>query len=257
MSYKELINAFFTIFNKEVYRYMRLWKQTLLPPIITMALYYAIFGNLIGPRIGEMQGYDYMSFIVPGLVMLSIITGSYGNVVSSFYGNKFQGSLDEILVSPTPSIIIFLGFCTSSALRGILVGIIVTLVSLFFTELRIHNIWAVLLVACLTSFMFSAMGLVNAIYANSFDDVTIVPNFILTPLTYLGGIFYSIELLPEFWQKASLLNPILYMVNAFRYGILGVSDIPIFYAYAIIVFFTLILSAICIYLLDKGIGIRS
>lgn len=257
MNFRELLNTFWAIFYKEVHRYIRLWKQTLLPPVITMSLYYAIFGTLIGPRIGEMQGFDYMSFIVPGLVMLSIITSSYNNVVASFYGNKFQKSLEEILVSPTPNYIIFLAFCISSCLRGILVGVIVTLVSLFFTDLQIHNIWAVIAVAFLTSFMFSAMGLINAIFAQSFDDVTIIPNFVLTPLTYLGGIFYSIELLPEFWQKVSLLNPILYMVNAFRYGIIGVTDIPLLYAYSIIIFFTILLSAVCLYLLNKGIGIRS
>ncbi|MBE8182502.1 MAG: ABC transporter permease [Candidatus Portiera sp.] len=257
MSFSELFNSFYTIFYKEVARYLRLWKQTFVPPIITMSLYYVIFGNLIGPRIGEMDGYDYMSFIVPGLVMLSVITGSYGNVVSSFYGNKFQRSLEEILVSPTPSFIIFLGFCVSSAIRGILVGIIVILVSLFFTELKIHSLGAVVLVACLTSFMFSAMGMINAIYANSFDDITIIPNFVLTPLTYLGGIFYSIKLLPEFWQDVSLLNPMLYIVNAFRYGMLGKSDIPLLHAYSIIIIFTIVLSAACIYMLDRGIGTRS
>ena len=253
----ELLNTFKTIFYKEVQRFLRLWKQTLLPPAITMALYYAIFGNLIGPRIGEMQGVDYMSFLVPGLVMLSIITASYSNVVSSFYGNKFQRSLEEVLVSPTPSIIILLGFVVSSSIRGILVGIIVMILSLFFTKLAIYNIWAVVLVAFMTSFMFASMGMINAIFAQSFDDVTVVPNFVLTPLTYLGGIFYSIELLPEFWQKVSLLNPILYMVNAFRYGILGITDIPLVYAYTIIVFFAVTLFLICWYLLEKGIGIRS
>lgn len=257
MNSTELYNTFKTIFNKEVRRYMRLWKQTLLPPAITMSLYYAIFGNLIGPRIGEMQGFDYMSFIVPGLVMLSIITGSYGNVVSSFYGNKFQKSLDEVLVSPTPSIIILLGYVLSSCLRGLMVGVIVTLLSLFFTTISIHSITSVVLVAFLTSFMFAAMGMINAIFAQSFDDVTVIPNFVLTPLTYLGGIFYSIELLPEFWQTASLLNPILYMVNAFRYGILGVTDIPLVFSYTIIIFFAVSLFLICWYLLEKGIGIRS
>ena len=257
MNLAEIFNTFNAIFYKEVYRYIRLWKQTLLPPVITMGLYYAIFGTLIGPRIGEMQGFDYMAFIVPGLVMLSIITNSYGNVVSSFYGNKFQRSLEEILVSPTPTLIIFLSFCISSSLRGILVGIIVTIVSLFFTDLQIYSISTVVAVSVLTSFMFSAMGMINAIYARSFDDITIIPSFVLTPLTYLGGIFYSIELLPEFWQKVSLLNPILYMVNAYRYGILGISDISLPYAFSIIIVFTVLVSAVCLFLLHKGIGIRT
>ena len=222
-----------------------------------MILYFAIFGNLIGPRIGEMEGFDYMKFIVPGLVMLAIITGSYGNVVSSFYGNKFQRSLEEVLVSPTPSIIILLGFVVSSSLRGILVGIIVLLLSLFFTSLSIFSLWTVIAVVLLTSVLFSCMGMINAIFARSFDDITIVPNFVLTPLTYLGGIFYSINLLPQFWQDVSLLNPILYMVNAFRYGILGVTDIPIGIAFTLIVTFTILFFLVCWYLLIKGIGIRA
>ena len=257
MNAYEIYRSFMTIFNKEVRRFMRLWQQTLLPPAITMILYYAIFGNLIGPRIGEMGGFDYMKFIVPGLVMLAIITSSYGNVVSSFYGNKFQRSLEEMLVSPTPSIIILLGFVLSSSLRGVLVGIIVLLLSLFFTSLSVYSVWTVVLVVILTSILFSCMGLINAIFARSFDDITIIPNFVLTPLTYLGGIFYSISLLPDFWYNISLLNPILYMVNAFRYGILGVSDIPLGMAFTIIILFTCAFSFLCWYLLEKGIGIRA
>ena len=257
MSGIEIYRTFQTIFMKEVRRFLRLWQQTLLPPAITMVLYFAIFGNLIGPRIGQMDGVDYMKFIVPGLVMLAVITGSYGNVVSSFYGNKFQRSLEEILVSPTPSIIILLGFVLSSCIRGVLVGIIVLLLSLFFTKLAIHNIWAVIGVVLLTSVLFSCMGMINAIFARSFDDITIIPNFVLTPLTYLGGIFYSIHLLPEFWQKVSLLNPILYIVNAFRYGVLGISDIPLAIAFSIVTVFTAIFFSISWYLLIKGIGIRS
>ncbi len=257
MSAYEIYRAFMTIYIKEVRRFMRLWQQTLLPPAITMVLYYAIFGSLIGPRIGEMEGFDYMKFIVPGLVMLSVITGSYSNVVSSFFGNKFQRSLEEMLVSPTPSIIIMLGFVLSSSVRGILVGIIVLLLSLFFTDLTIHSLTTVVVVVVLTSILFSCMGLMNAIFARNFDDITIIPNFVLTPLTYLGGIFYSINLLPEFWQKVSLLNPILYMVNAFRYGILGITDIPLNIAFAIIIIFTCAFCAICWWLLIKGIGIRT
>lgn len=257
MTPREILTAFGIIIYKEIYRYMRLWKQTLLPPAITIVLYYAIFGTLIGPRIGEMGGYSYMQFIVPGLVMLSIITGSYSNVVSSFYGEKFQRSLEELLVSPTPALIILLGFIISSSLRGILVGIIVLLLSLFFTELQIHHLGTMLWVVILTSILFSCMGMINAIYAGSFDDITVIPNFVLHPLTYLGGIFYSIDLLSPFWQKVSLLNPILYMVNAFRYGILGVTDIPLVVSFAIISFFASILFLTCWYMLVKGIGIRT
>lgn len=257
MNALEIYHAFATIFIKEVRRFLRLWQQTLLPPAITMTLYFAIFGNLIGPRIGEMEGFDYMKFIVPGLVMLAVITGSYGNVVSSFYGNKFQRSLEEMLVSPTPSIIILLGFVLSSSLRGILVGIIVLLLSLFFTSLSIHSFGTVMSVILLTSILFSCMGMINAIFARSFDDITIIPNFVLTPLTYLGGIFYSINLLPVFWQQVSLLNPILYMVNAFRYGILGITDIPLGISFSLIMAFTCTFFFICWYLLVKGIGIRA
>ena len=257
MTPREILTAFGIIIYKEIYRYMRLWKQTLLPPAITIVLYYAIFGTLIGPRIGEMGGYSYMQFIVPGLVMLSIITGSYSNVVSSFYGEKFQRSLEELLVSPTPALIILLGFIISSSLRGILVGIIVLLLSLFFTELQIHHLGTMLWVVILTSILFSCMGMINAIYAGSFDDITVIPNFVLHPLTYLGGIFYSIDLLSPFWQKVSLLNPILYMVNAFRYGILGVTDIPLIVSFAIISFFASALFFVCWYMLVKGIGIRT
>ncbi len=257
MNAQQLLVSFYTIFYKETYRYCRLWRQTLLPPAITMTLYYTIFGNLIGPRIGEMGGFSYMQFIVPGLVMLSIITGAYSNVVSSFYGEKFQRSLQELLVSPTPPVIILLGFILSSALRGILVGIVVLLLSLFFTELSIHSIGTIIWVVILTSVLFACMGMINAIYAQSFDDVTVIPNFVLTPLTYLGGIFYSIDLLPSFWQKVSLLNPILYMVNAFRYGVLGVTDIPLLYSFGIICFFSIALFSACWYMLAKGIGIRT
>ena len=257
MNFQELLNSFNAIFYKEVYRYLRLWRQTLLPPVITISLYYAIFGTLIGPRIGEMGGHDYMSFIVPGLIMMSVITNSYGNVVSSFFGNKFQRSLEEILVSPTPPYIIYMSFCLSSCLRGITVGIIVAIVALFFTSLQIYNLWVIIFVLFFTSLMFSGLGLINAVFAKSFDDITIIPNFVLTPLTYLGGIFYSIQLLPEFWQKASLINPILYMVNGFRYGILGVTDIPLLYTFTLIIFFNILIAVICLYLLNRGIGIRS
>ncbi|HEC13144.1 MAG TPA: ABC transporter permease [Acidiferrobacteraceae bacterium] len=249
--------AFKTILFKEMVRFTRIWVQTILPPAITMVLYFIIFGNLIGPRIGEMGGFDYMEYIVPGLIMMSIITSSYANVVSSFYSAKFQCSVEEVLVAPVPHYVILLGYTLGGVARGLIVGALVTLVSLFFTDLYIHNLFITAAVVVLTSVAFALGGFINAIFAKSFDDISIVPTFVLTPLTYLGGVFYSINLLPEFWQKASLVNPILYMVNAFRYGILGVSDINVGIAFVIIGLFVCILFSIGIYLLHKGVGLRT
>ena len=221
-----------------------------------MVLYFIIFGNLIGSRIGQMGGFDYMQFIVPGLIMMSVITNSYGNVVSSFYSTKYQGSIEEMLVSPMPNWVILAGYVTGGVARGLAVGAIVTTLSLFFTHLEIHNLGIITLVVLMTSILFSLGGFINAVFANSFDDIAIVPTFILTPLTYLGGVFYSIDLLPDFWAGVSQLNPILYMVNAFRYGILGVSDIPVGYALLVISVFIFALFSYCMHLLNTGKGIR-
>lgn len=256
MRIKETSIALYTIVYREIRRFLRIWLQTLVPPAITMSLYFVIFGNLIGPRIGEMEGFGYMEFIVPGLIMMSVITNSYGNVVSSFYGTKFQRNIEELLVSPIPNSIILIGYVIGGVARGLSVGFIVTCLSLFFTDLQIHNIWVILSVVLLTSILFALAGFINAIYANSFDHIAIVPTFILTPLTYLGGVFYSISLLPEFWQQVSLINPILYMVNTFRYGILGVSDIPLGLAFTIIIGFVVGLYCYAYYLLRIGKGIR-
>lgn len=249
--------AFTTIVVKEIRRFTRIWVQTLLPPAIMMALYFVIFGNLIGSRIGEMGGFDYMEFIVPGLIMMSVITNSYSNVVSSFFGMKFQGSIEEILVSPVPNWVVLTGYVMGGVGRGLAVGFIVTLLSLGFTNLHIEHIGVTISVILLTAILFSLGGFINAIYATKFDDISIVPTFILTPLTYLGGVFYSISLLPEFWQTVSKFNPILYMVNTFRYGILGVSDINIVFAYSMILGFIVVLFSFSLYLLNKGQGIRA
>jgi len=249
--------AFQTILTKEVLRFARIWIQTVLPPVVTTALYFIIFGNLIGPRIGSMDGFDYMEFIIPGLIMMAVITNSYANVVSSFYGSKFQRHIEEMLISPVPNYIILVGFVGGGVARDLTVGVAVTIVSLVFNPLNIHNIWVMFSMILLTSILFSLAGLINGVYAKSFDDISIVPTFVLTPLTYLGGIFYSISLLPEFWQKASLINPILYMVNAFRYGFLGVSDISLVLSYAISIGFIVILYVFSLYLLRKGHGIRT
>lgn len=257
MSPREQLTALLTIARKEVKRFTRIWVQTLLPPVITMSLYFVIFGALIGSRIGEMGGVDYMSFVVPGLIMMSVITNSYSNVASSFFSTKFQRSIEEILVSPTPNYIILLGFVLGGVLRGLIVGFVVTLVSLFFIELEIHNLPITIAVVLLTAVLFAIAGFINALFAQSFDDISIIPTFILTPLTYLGGIFYSISMLPPFWQWASRLNPVLYMVNAFRYGILGVSDVNVVVAFASILVFIIVFTALALYLLYSGRRLRA
>ena len=249
--------AFKTILIKEFLRFIRIWKQTVLPPMITTGLYFIIFGNLIGDRIGSMDGYRYIDFIVPGLILMAVITQSYANTDSSFYMAKFQRHIEEMMVSPTPNYIIILGYTGGGIARGLIVGISVTAVSMLFTRLNIHNLAILLSIVILTATLFSLAGIINAIYAKTFDDISIIPTFILTPLTYLGGIFYSISLLPEFWQWVSLANPILYMINAFRFGFIGVSDIHLLISYGIILGFIAVLYLYCLTLLNKGVGIRS
>ncbi|RKF15860.1 ABC transporter permease [Alginatibacterium sediminis] len=248
--------AFSSILAKEINRFARIWVQTLVPPAITMTLYFVIFGNLIGSRIGEMGGYSYMEFIVPGLIMMAVITNSYSNVASSFFSNKFQRNIEELLVAPVPNYVIIFGFVGGGVTRGLLVGLIVSIVSLFFVPLQIHNLGVLVLTVFLTSVLFSLGGLINAIYSKTFDDISIIPTFILTPLTYLGGVFYSISLLPEVWQWISKLNPIVYMVNAFRYGFLGVSDVSLWFAFGMIMLFIAALYAWAHRLISTGYGLR-
>jgi len=257
MGWSQIWIAYLTIVRKEVTRFTRIWQQTLLPPVITTSLYFVIFGSLIGPRIGEMEGYRYMDFIVPGLILMSVITSSYANVSSSFFGNKFQRSIEELQISPTPNSVILLGYVTGGITRGLLVGLVVTLVALLFSRLSVHSIFVMLSISLLTALLFSMGGFLNGLFARKFDDVSIVPNFILTPLTYLGGVFYSIRLLPDFWQGVSHLNPILYMINGFRYGFLGISDIHLGLSYLIIIAFIVVLFIINLTLLNRGYGIRS
>ena len=245
-----------TIIRKEMVRVLRIWIQTIVPPAITMTLYFIIFGNLIGRRIGVMDGFDYMQYIAPGLIMMSVITNSYGNVVSSFFGAKFGRHVEEMLVAPMSYATIIIGHVAGGVLRGLLVGALVTVVALFFTKLQVAHPFIMISIVLLSSIVFSLAGFINAVFARKFDDISIIPTFVLTPLTYLGGVFYSISLLPEFWQNASKLNPILYMVNAFRYGILGTSDISIGHAYAILIVFVVVLFSGCMFLMRRGIGIR-
>ena len=256
MDFNGNLVALQTILGKEIRRFTRIWIQTLVPPAITVMLYFVIFGNLIGSRIGEMGGYSYMQFVVPGLIMMGVITNSYSNVVSSFFGAKFHHSVEELLVSPVSNSVILAGYVLGGVTRGLLVGLIVTVLTLFFADVSIHNIWITVTIVLLTATLFSLMGFINAVYANSFDDISIVPTFVLTPLIYLGGVFYSINLLPAFWAGLSQLNPILYMVNAFRYGILGYSDINIYYAFLIVIFFNVLLWFFCLRLLSSGTRLR-
>ena len=249
--------AFETIVIKEVRRFARIWVQTLVPPAITIGLYFVIFGNLVGRRIGEMDGFQYMEFIVPGLIMMSVIQNSYSNVVSSFFSQKFQKTVEELLVAPVPNYVILSGVIVGGMARGLAVGAIVTTMALFFSDLSIEYPLITIAVVLLTSIVFSLFGFINAMFANSFDDISIIPTFILTPLIYLGGVFYSVQLLPTFWQVVSGLNPIFYMVNTFRYGILGSSDVDVYWAFLILGVFIVTLYSGCIWLLRNGKGIRS
>lgn len=257
MEAREQWIAFTTILRKEIKRFTRIWVQTLLPPVITMALYFVIFGKLIGSRIGDMGGFSYIQFVAPGLIMMAVLTNAYSNVVSSFFSAKFQRSVEEVLVSPTPNYIILLGYTMGGVARGLCVGLLVTVMSLIFTDLHIHSWVITFAIVLLTSMLFSLAGFINAVYANTFDDVSIVPTFILTPLTYLGGVFYSISLLPEIWQIVSRLNPILHMVNAFRYGILGISDVNIMNAMLGLVAGVIVLFAVSLHLLRTGKRLRA
>ena len=257
METKELIWAIITLSEKELRRFLRIWVQTLVPPAVTTSLYFVIFGSLIGPRIGVMDGFDYIQFMIPGLIMLAVITAAYSNFVSSFYGVKFQRAIEELLISPMPNWAILFGYVVGGVARGVMIGVIVFLVSLiFYPNFEIENYGLTILVLFLTSIMFSLMGFINAVYADSFDDIAVIPTFVLTPLIYLGGVFYSINILPDIWRNISLANPMLYVVNTFREGMLGSSDVSIPLALGMMVGFILLFTAICLYLLNKGIGIR-
>ncbi|QNU15130.1 ABC transporter permease [Thermomonas sp. XSG] len=256
MSNQNLV-ALGTITRREVMRILRIWTQTLIPPAITMTLYFLIFGGLIGSRVGKMGGLDYMEFIVPGLVMMSVIQNSYGNISSSFFGAKFGRHVEELLVSPMPHWVILAGYVAGAVLRGLMVGAIVLCIAMLFTRVHVPHPLVTISSVLLGATIFSLAGFVNAVYAKKFDDIAIVPTFILTPLTYLGGVFYSISLLPGWAQAATHVNPIFYMVNAFRYGLLGSSDVPLWIAYALMLGFVAVLSALGLWLLKRGVGLRS
>ena len=256
MTATEQLIALYTLTRREILRFMRIWIQTILPPVITTGLYFIIFGQFIGSQLQDIEGYSYIDYIVPGLILMTAITNSYANVVSSFYSAKFQRNIEEMLISPMPNYIMLLGYVIGGIVRGVVVGIIVFMVSMLFTSLPFHSVLLTALILLLTTTLFSLAGMINGVFAKSFDHISIIPTFVLTPLTYLGGIFYSIQLLPEFWQQVSLLNPMLYMVNGFRYGLLGVADITPEISVLIILLFIGLLGTVCMFLLNKGIGIR-
>lgn len=249
--------AFRTIVIKEIFRFIRIWPQTLLPPAITTALYFLIFGKLIGDRIGTINGASYMDYIVPGVILMSVISHAYANVVSSFYSTKFQHNIEELLVAPVPNWVILAGYVSGGIVRGLLVGFVVALIARIFDDIAVQNWWITLSVALLTATLFALAGFINAVLAESFDDISIIPNFVLTPLSYLGGVFYSVTMLPSIWQTISIGNPILYMINAFRYGFIGVTDIDIQLAFMMTGGFILMLALFSLYLLHKGTGIKN
>jgi len=249
--------SYYTMMRRELVRILRIWSQTLLPPVVTTSLYFVVFGALIGSQIEPIQGFSYMQFIVPGLIMMGVITSAYSNTVSTFYFAKWVRNIDEILVSPTPDWVVIAGFVSGGVLRGLLVGVLVLIVSLFFTHLVIANVFVLLAALILTSTLFSFAGLINGIYAKGFEGISIVPTFVLTPLTYLGGIFFSISMFPPFWQTVSLFNPILYMVNAFRYGFLGITDIPLWICFSVLIGLTIAFAAVSIFLFKRGKGIKN
>lgn len=246
-----------TIVVKEVMRFMRIWLQTIFPPIITTVLYLLIFGQLIGERIGPMLNIDYLHFIVPGVILMTVIQNSYANTVASFYLSKFNRSFEELLVAPVSNWVILLGYVIGGIFRGLVVGVSVSIVVSFFVEISVFNVFVLVLTLIMTAILFAVGGFINAIFANSFDDISIVPTFVMMPLIYLGGLFYSIDVLPEFWQTVSLFNPIFYMVDAFRYGFLGVSVVDIYQSLLIVFLMTLSLSIVALLLMDKSTKLKN
>jgi len=249
--------AYKTIVRKEVLRFSRIWKQTLIPPVITNILYFIIFGNLIGERIGEIESFSYTDFIFPGLLLMSVITHSYTNTVSSLYISKYHRYIEELLVSPIQNYTILAGFITGGVIRGLSVGVVVILAAQFFVTFTVHNILLMLIVIFLSSTLFSMCGFLNGLFANDWDDINVIPTFIMTPLTYLGGIFFSISMLPGIWQEIALINPILYLINALRFSMLGITDVSIMTAFSIILLFNIVLASLCLYFLNIGKGLRT
>ncbi len=249
--------AYYTLVRKDVVRIVRLWQQTFLPSVITTALYFLVFGTFIGSQLPPISGFSYIQFIVPGLVMMQVIMNAYSNTSTALFMAKFQNNLQEMLVSPMPEWVIVAGYVTAGIVRGFIIGILVLLTSLFFTHLVVYNIVIVLAAFILTCVLFSLGGFLNAMFANTFDSISIVPTFVLTPLTFLGGVFYSISRFPPFWQKISLVNPILYMVNLFRYGFLGLSDVSLWLALSVLIGLTIVFLTVILVLFKRGVGLKN
>ena len=257
MTPTQTATALYTIVRKDTVRIVRLWKQTFLPSVITMALYYTVFGTFLGSQLSHIGGFTYIQFIVPGLIMMSALTNAYSSTSSAFFQAKFMHSIDELLVPPCPDWVIILGYALAGVVRGLIVGALVLLTSLFFTHITIYNPWVLILAFLFTCILFALAGILNALFANTFDDISIVPTFVLTPLTYLGGVFYSVHNLPGFWQTVSLFNPILYMVNTFRFGFLGISDVSLTLSFGLLFGLTLAFALLLLWLFKKGIGLKS
>ncbi|AKC31913.1 ABC transporter permease [Candidatus Pantoea carbekii] len=246
-----------SIWSKEINRFARIWIQTLVPPVITITLYFIIFGNLIGSHMKGMCGFNYMQFIVPGLIMMSVITNAYANVASSFFSAKFQRNIEELLIAPVPTHIIIIGYIGGGVARSVCVGVLVTLVSLFFIPFHVYSWPMVGITLFLTAILFSLAGLLNAVFAQNFDDISLIPTFVLTPLTYLGGVFYSLRLLLPFWQTLSRLNPIVYMISGFRYGFLGINEVPLQLTMLVLLIFMIIFYVMVYILIERGRGLRT
>lgn len=257
MTPRETLIAFWTLFSKECYRFLRIWAQTLIPPVMTSSLYFLIFGNFIGNRIENINGFTLMEFMTPGLMMMSVISASYMNVSSSFYFAKFQRSIEELLVSPTSHHTVILGFILAGALRGMMTGLLIFGTANFFIDIQILHPLSFFFFLFLTSALFSLAGFVNAVFARKFDDISIVPTFILTPLSYLGGIFYSIHQISETWGIITRFNPIFYLINGLRYSILDLSDVSAQFSFSVLGALIFVLYMVCFQLLEKGVGLKS
>ena len=245
--------AYKTITIKEILRFVRIWIQTILPPMIVAFLYLLIFGFVVGSRVGQMAGQDYVHYLVPGVILMSAIMHAYSNTVSSFYLTKFNRSIEEILVSPIPDWLIIAGFVTGGIVRGIAVGLAVFMVAWLVVGFALPNLVIFSLILLLTTTLFSIAGFINAIFAKSFDDITIVPNFILMPLTYLGGMFYDVRILPEFWQNVTQINPIFYMIDGFKVAFFGSASIPIIVSIAILLAMIIALFLLAVFLMQRHI----
>ena len=249
--------AYKTIVTKEILRFVRIWVQTIIPPVITTSLYLLIFGGLMGGRIGQMQGIEYIDFIVPGIILMTVIMQSYANTVSSSFMTKYNNSFEELLVSTTPNWIILLGFVSGGIARGFCVGLAVTFTISFFVKIKIFSLLIIAITFFLTSIMFALAGFINAVFARTFDDISIIPNFVLLPLTYLGGMFYSIDILPSFWRNLSAFTPIYYMMDAFRLGFLGIGSVELWKAFLVPILMIIILALLANALLNRGVSIKT